>query len=165
MDRSSSIRGVSSSQPLPSSLILMGTTTCSARPSSDGIGPMMSPVTSWTPANASTSAATLAWSAGVTAPPGRSYTTRAGKMSVGVNRLASSTTWVDSAFWGSQADESFCWALFSFPARGPAAANTTIQKARTTHLVQRPHGSAAIRPAPLMTPPAATAHAADHDFP
>src|SRR5215207_10434820 len=74
-------------------------------------------------------------------------------MSEGANRLASSTTWVDSAFWGSQAEESFCWALFSLPASGPATATTTIQKARTTHLVQRPHGRAAIRRAQFMTPP------------
>src|SRR5215207_8867264 len=152
MARSCSIRGASSSQPLPSSSILIGTTTCNARPSSAGIGPRILPVTSSTPANRLVSAATLAWSAGVMGPSGRSYTTSAGKMSLGVNCLASSTTWVDSAFWGSQAEESFCWALFSLPASGPATATTTIQKARTTHLVQRPHGRAAIRRAAPMLP-------------
>src|SRR5215217_6477452 len=74
-------------------------------------------------------------------------------MSLGVNRSASSTTWVDSAFLGSQAEASFCWALLSLPARGPATANTATQKARTTHLVQRSHTNAAIRPVPFMTPP------------
>src|SRR5215218_4872343 len=61
-------------------------------------------------------------------------------MSAGANRLASSTTWVDSALWGSQAEESFCWALLSLPASGPATANTAIQKTRIIHLVQRPLG-------------------------
>src|SRR4029453_19206921 len=74
-------------------------------------------------------------------------------MSLGENRLASSTTWVDSAFLGSQADESFCWALFSLPASGPATANTAIQNTRTTHLVQRPAGKLAIRRTPLITTP------------
>src|SRR5215204_4990368 len=69
-------------------------------------------------------------------------------MSEGVNCLASSTTWVDSALWGSQAE-----ALFCLPASGPATANSPIQKARTTHLLQRPQGRAAIRRAPLMQPP------------
>src|SRR5215207_6732755 len=156
MARSCSIRGASSSQPLPSSATLIGTTTCNARPSSAGIGPRILPVTSSTPANRLVSAATLAWSAGVMGPSGRSYTTSAGKMSLGVNCLASSTTWVDSAFWGSQADESFCWALFSLPASGQATANTAIQKTSTIHLVQRPHGSAANRRTPLITPPVVT---------
>src|SRR4029453_5666008 len=74
-------------------------------------------------------------------------------MSLGANRLASSTTWVDSAFLGSQAEESFCWALFSLPASGPAAANTAIQKTRTTHLLQPPPGIPPNRRAQLMTPP------------
>src|SRR4029450_9689322 len=74
-------------------------------------------------------------------------------MSLGANRLANSTTWVDSALWGSQAEESFCWALFSFPANGPATANTTTQNPRTTHLPQRPAGRLAIRPPPPITPP------------
>src|SRR5215212_8399818 len=74
-------------------------------------------------------------------------------MSLGVNRLASSTTWVDSALLGSQAEASFCWALFSLPARGPATANTAIQKTSTPHLLQRPPGSPAIRRAQPMTPP------------
>src|SRR5512132_1036377 len=162
IDRSSSTLGVSSSQPLPSSATLIGTITCNARPSLDGIGPRTLPATSCTPANRCTSAATLAWSAGVMAPSGRSYTTSAGKMLLGENRLASSTTWVDSAFLGSHAEASFCWALFSLPASGPATANTTIHKPRTTHLVRRPQGRLAIRRAPLMTPPLATAHTADH---
>src|SRR4029453_14512588 len=134
MERISSTRGASSSQPLPSSATLIGTTTCSAWPSSDGIGPTTLPVTSWTPANRWTSAAALAWSAAVTGPSGRSCTTRAGNASLGENCLASSTTWVDSALLGSQAEESFCWALLSLADSGPAAANTTIQKAPTTHL-------------------------------
>src|SRR5829696_1344287 len=156
MERISSTRGASSSQPLPSSATLIGTTTCSARPSSDGIGPRILPVTSWMPAKALTSAAAFAWSAAVTGPTGRSYTTRAGNTSLGVNCLASSTTWVDSALLGSQADESFCWALLSLPASGPATANTATQKTRTTHLVQRPHGSAANRRTPLITSPVVT---------
>src|SRR5215211_3222650 len=83
-------------------------------------------------------------------------------MSAGANRLASSTTWVDSALWGSQAELSFCWALLSLPASGPATANTAIQKPRTTHLLQRPLGRPTIRRTPLMTPPTVTAHTADH---
>src|SRR4029453_38437 len=83
-------------------------------------------------------------------------------MSLGANRLASSSTWVDSALFGSQAELSFCWALFSLPASGPAAANTPIQNARTTHLLQRPLGRLTIRRTPLMTPPAVTAHTIDH---
>src|SRR5512132_593607 len=73
-------------------------------------------------------------------------------MSLGVNFLASSTAWVGSALWGSQADESFCWALLSLPASGPATANTAIQNARTNHFVHRPHGRAAIRRAQLTLP-------------
>src|SRR5215211_1047199 len=153
MDRISSIRGASSSQPLPSSATLIGTTTCNARPSSDGIGPRTLPLTSWMPVNRLTSAAALAWSAVVTGPSGRSYTTRAGNTSEGANRLASSTTWVDSALFGSQADESFCWALFSFPASGHATAITTIQNPRTTHLVRRPLGKPTIRRIPPITLP------------
>src|SRR5829696_3482797 len=162
MERISSTRGASSSQPLPSSATLIGTTTCNARPSSDGTGPTTLPVTSLTPAKRLTSAATLAWSAAVTGPSGRSYTTRAGNTSLGANRLASSTTWVDSALAGSQAEESFCWALFSLPASGPATANTAIQNPKTTHLVRRPLGRPTILRAALMTPPAVTAHTVDH---
>src|SRR6266545_659897 len=152
MERNSSTIGVSSSQPLPSSATLMGTTTCNALPSSDGIGPRTSPLTSLTPAKRLTSAAALARSASVTAPSARSYTTRAGKTSLGVNRLARSTTWVDSALFGSQADASFCCALLSLPASGPATTNTAIQKTSTAHLLQRPHGKLAILRAPPMTP-------------
>src|SRR4029453_3406188 len=163
MDRISSTRGASSSQPLPSSATLTGTTTCNARPSLEGIGPRTLPLTSWMVANRSASAAALAWSAGVTGPSGRSYTTRAGNTSEGENCLASSTTRVDSAFWGEQEEASFCWALFSLPASGPATANTTIQNPRTTHLPQRPPGRAAIfRATPILAarpgapPPPAT---------
>src|SRR4029453_4110889 len=60
MDRISSTRGASSSQPLPSSATLTGTTTCNARPSLAGTGPMTFPVTSWTPANRWTAAAAVA---------------------------------------------------------------------------------------------------------
>src|SRR5215218_7623797 len=84
-------------------------------------------------------------------------------MSLGVNRLASSTTWVDSALLGSQAEASFCWALFSLPASGPASANTAIQKTRTPHLLLRPPGSPANRRAQLMTTPeSVTSRTADH---
>src|SRR6266542_1195120 len=129
MERSSSILGPSCSQPLPFAATLSGTTTCSAWPSLAGIGPWTWPPKSLTPAKRRTSAATLAWSAGVTAPSARSYTTSAGKTSLGVNRLARSTTWVDSALLGSHSDASFCWALLSLPASGPATATTAIQKA------------------------------------
>src|SRR5512133_2263467 len=74
-------------------------------------------------------------------------------MSLGANCLASSTTWVDSALFGSQAEESFCWALLSLPASGPAKPNTAIQKATTTNLVQRPAGKVAIPRAAPMLPP------------
>src|SRR4029453_16339738 len=74
-------------------------------------------------------------------------------MSAGANRLASSTTWVDSALFGSQAALSFGGARWTLPASGPATAKTAIQKTRTTHLLQRPHGSPANRRAQLMTPP------------
>src|SRR5829696_2024769 len=74
-------------------------------------------------------------------------------MSLGVNRLASSTTWVDSALWGSQADASFCWALLSLPASGPATANTATQKTSTAHLPQRPLGMLANLRARFMTLP------------
>src|SRR4029453_2979183 len=153
MERISSTRGASSSQPLPSSATLIGTTTCNAWPSSEGIGPTTLPVTSCTPANRWTSVAALAWSAAVTGPSGRSYTTRAGNTSLGANRLASSTTWVDSALLGNQAEESFCWALLSLADNGPATANTTIQKPRTTHLVRRPLGKPTIRRIPPITLP------------
>jgi hypothetical protein len=72
MDRISSTRGASSSQPLPSSSTLTGTTTWRARPSWDGIGPRILPVTSCTPANRLASAAALAWSAAVMVPSVRS---------------------------------------------------------------------------------------------
>src|SRR5829696_7656371 len=74
-------------------------------------------------------------------------------MSLGVNRLASSTTWVDSALWGSQADASFCWALLSLPASGPATAHPAIQKTSTAHLPQRPAGVLANLRARFMTLP------------
>src|SRR4030095_12566816 len=65
-------------------------------------------------------------------------------MSLGTNRLASSMTLVDSASLGSHAELSFCWALLSLPASGPATATTAIQRARTAHLVHRPQTSPAI---------------------
>jgi hypothetical protein len=55
-----------------SSATRIGTTTCRARPSVAGTGPMTFPVTSLTPANRLASAAALAWSAGVTGQSGRS---------------------------------------------------------------------------------------------
>src|SRR5262245_12700363 len=154
MERSSLILGLTCSQPLPFVSTLTGTSTCSAWPSLDGIGPRILPVTSRTPAKRWMSAAALARSAAVTGPPGRSYTTSAGKMSLGVNCLASSVTRVDSALFGSQADASFCWALLSLLESGPATANTAIQKARTNHLDMRPQGRPAILRALSMTPPA-----------
>ena len=83
----------------------------------------------------------MARSAAVTGPSGRSYTTSAGNTSEGANPLANSTTWVDSALLGSHAEESFCWALFSLPASGPATANATTQNPSTTHLARRPPGT------------------------
>jgi hypothetical protein len=53
---------------------------------------------------------------------------------------------------GSQAEESFCWALLSLADSGPATANTAIQKTNTTHLLQRPHGRLAILRIPLIHP-------------
>src|SRR6266542_901591 len=153
IERSCSTLGVSCCQPLPLELTLTGTTTCNAWPSLEGIGPRTLPVTSCTPANRCMSAATLARSAAVTGPPERSWTTSAGNTSLGVNRLARSTTWVDSAFFGSHEDASFFCALLSLPDSGPATTNTAIQKTRTAHLPQRPHGRAANRLALLMTPP------------
>src|SRR6266545_552035 len=125
IERSCSTLGVSCCQPLPLELTLTGTTTCNAWPSLEGIGPRTLPVTSCTPANRCMSAATL----------------------------ARSTTWVDSAFFGSHEDASFFCALLSLPESGPATTNTAIQKTRTAHLLQRPHGRAANRLALLMTPP------------
>src|SRR4030095_4740376 len=65
-------------------------------------------------------------------------------MSLGVNRLASSMTLVDSASLGSHADASFFWAPLSLPASGPATATTAIQKTRTAHLLHRPQAGPAI---------------------
>src|SRR6266540_354412 len=67
--------------------------------------------------------------------------------------LMGTTTCVDSAFFGSQDDASFFWALLSLPESGPATTNTKIQNARTNHFVQRPHGKLAILCALPMTPP------------
>src|SRR6266536_736423 len=151
--------GRSSFQPCAPTL--MGTTTSSALPSLAGTGPTTRPLTWSTPAKRRMSAAALAWSAGVTAP-GRSYTTTAGKVSLGVNRLASSTTCVDSAFFGSQEDASFFCALSSLPANDHATANTAIQKTRTNHLLQRPHDRAVILRARSITPSASPAHRRSH---
>src|SRR6266536_575756 len=148
MARICSTTGRSSFQPCAPTLT--GTTTSSAPPSLAGTGPTIWPLTWSTSAKRRMSAAALAWSAGVTAPV-RSYTTTAGKVSLGVNRLARSTTWVDSAFFGSQADASFFCALFSLPASGCATNNTAIQKAKTNHLVHRPLGRPAILPTMPMT--------------
>src|SRR5215217_6194043 len=82
-------------------------------------------------------------------------------MSAGADPFASPTTRVDSAFWGSPAQEAFFWALFSFPASGPATPNTTTHTTTTTHLDQRPAGS---RRHPSNSPPnnprAGSAHTA-----
>jgi hypothetical protein len=72
IERICSIFGASCCQPLPSVATLMGTTTCNALRSWDGTGPSTLPVTSWMVANRLASAATLARSAGVMAPSGRS---------------------------------------------------------------------------------------------
>src|SRR4030095_4016421 len=73
-------------------------------------------------------------------------------MSLGVNCLASSTTWVDSALWGSHSEASFFWALFSLADSGPATAITATQNPRTSHLVHRPAGRLAILRAALLRP-------------
>src|SRR6266536_2527849 len=130
---------------------LMGTTTSSALPSVAGTGPMIWPLTWLRPAKRLASAVALAWSAAVTSPA-RSYTSTAGKTSLGVNLLASSTTWVDSAFFGSQEDASFFSALLSLLESGQVNPSTAIQKARTNHLAQRPDGKAAIFRARSITP-------------
>src|SRR6266700_1588848 len=137
----------------PVSPTLIGTITSRALPSLDGIGPTTLPLTELTPAKRLVSAETLARSAGLTTPQ-CSYTTTAGKVSLGTNLLARLTTWVDSAFFGNHADASFFCASLSLPASGPETANTTAQKAKKSHFVQRPDGSLAIlrvrsyRPAP-----------------
>ena len=65
-----------------------------------------------------------------------------------------SSTWVDSALAGSQLRASFCSALVSFPASGPARATTTSQNATTAHLDHRPAGTPATeRNLPMETPP------------
>src|SRR5262245_14357420 len=150
MERMSLTIEGSSVQPLSPTLI--GTITCNALPSLAGIGPVTWPVTDLTPAKRLASAVTLAWSAAVMAPL-RSYTTTAGKTSLGVNRLASSTTCVDSAFFGSHADASFFWALLSLPENCIATPNRMTQKAKTPHLDHRPDGTRTILCVQPMTPP------------
>ena len=135
------MRSIASEPSLPA---LIGTTTWRAAPSLARTGPPTGPPMLSIPAKRRTSAATLAWSAALTAPS-RSYTTTAGTVSLGVNRLARSTTRVDSAFLGSEADASFFSTPVSLPASGPATMTTTTHAARTAHFVQRPHGILTMR--------------------
>ena len=105
-----------------------------------------------TPRNRRASAAAFALSALVT-PDGRSYTRTAAKMLGDWNRDCTSSTLVDSAAAGSQADASFFSAPVSLPASEPSTATTISQKTRTAHLVRRPLGMATIARARLMMIP------------
>src|SRR4029450_9598485 len=127
----------------PLSPALMGTTTWMAAPSLAGIGPTTWPPLVPPPAKRRTSPAPLAWAAAPAAPP-RSYTTSAGTVPLGVNRLARSTTRVDSAPLGRASAGSFFSTSFNLPASGPPTTNTTSHAARTAHFVQRPHGNLAM---------------------
>jgi hypothetical protein len=111
------------------------TTVCSALPSFDGIGPMMSPVTLSKSANSLASAAAFVPSASVI-PDSRSYSTTAGTASGSANALASSRTWVDSASLGSHELISLFWTLTSLEARKPIEAMTSSETTSTTHLTQ-----------------------------
>ena len=61
-----------------------------------------------------------------------------------------SSTLVDSASAGSQADELFFSAPVSLPASGPSTTTTISQNTRTAHLVRRPAGIRMIALALLM---------------
>ncbi len=127
------------------------TTVCSACPSWDGIGPAGLPTTPSKVANCSASAAALVRSAAVS-PPGRSYTTTAGRASGDWKDRWISSTLVDSALPGSHSAVSFSWAPVSFPASGPAIPTRTSQNTSTTNLVRRPVSRLAADL--VMTPPA-----------
>src|SRR5262249_8018342 len=130
--------GVSPDQPLLGSSTF--TMVWRAWPSLAGTGPRTLPVTYLTLANRWASPAALAWSAAVMGAPARSYTMRAGRVSVGRNLAVAFSTLVDSAFFGSQAEVSFFCAELSLPASGAAAKSRSTQKASTNHFVRRPQG-------------------------
>ncbi len=127
-----------------------GTMVSRALPSAERTGPVSwlrtTPATS---ANRRASAAALPLSA-LVRPDGRSYTTTAVKMLGDWNRDWTSSTLVDSALAGSQADASFFSAPVSLPASGPVTATMTSQKTRTAHLVRRPPGARMIALALLI---------------
>src|SRR5260370_10958264 len=66
------------------------------------------------------------------------------------NRDCTSSTLVDSAAAGSQADALFFSAPVSLPASGPSTATMISQNTRTAHLVRRPAGIRMIALALLM---------------
>jgi hypothetical protein len=64
-----------------------------------------------------------------------------------------SSTLVDSAWAGSQDDESFFSAPVSLPDNGPARATMISQKTSTAHLARRPLATATIvRARPMVIP-------------
>src|SRR5436190_5098180 len=136
----------------PSLPIVIGTTTCNAFLSSDGSGPITLPVKSGDAPNARTSLCALFMSSGVIPDP-RSYTTIAGIVSAVWNCFCSSTTFVDSALPGSQAEFSFFSTPVNLPASGPATPRLTSQTASTNHFVQRPQTTDATPRARLMRSP------------
>ncbi len=141
----SSARAPIVSQPPEPALI--GTSTCSALPSSDGIGPTTWRSTSCNFPYCATCRATACWSAGLI-PDDRSYTRTAGISSSGENCSDDFSTSVDSALPGNQDTASFSWAPVSLLAGPKAAAMATIHSTSTIHLDTLPHGNAASRPAP-----------------
>src|ERR1700722_18316130 len=64
-----------------------------------------------------------------------------------------SSTLVDSALAGSQADESFFSAPVSLPDSGPATATMISQKTTTAHLARRPLATVMIERARLIVIP------------
>src|SRR5450631_477425 len=143
MDRISSIAAESLSQPaLPA---LIGTATCSALPSPEGIGPTDARSTALTALNFATCAFTEAMSWGVSAAA-RSYTTMAGTSSLDWNCCDARTTLVDSALPGSHAVASFFSAPMSKPDGPATSAATMTQKISTAHFDLRPAGNHASVP-------------------
>src|ERR1700730_5800221 len=69
------------------------------------------------------------------------------------NFACTSSTFVDWALAGSQADELFFSAPVSLPANGPSTATMISQKTRTAHLVRRPLAMPTIALARLMVIP------------
>src|SRR6266699_946131 len=119
---------------------LTGTMVSIALPSVATLGPVTwLAITPATPRNRLASAAAFALSA-LVRPDGRSYTTTAVKMLGDWNRDCTSSTLVDSALAGSQADALFFSTPVSLPPSGPITATMTSQKTRTAHLVRRPPG-------------------------